>query len=220
MMAAGQSGLQTLTGLIQTGVGLFGGKKARRELERLPTPTYSPVKSITDYYNEAQKRYQESPYQSNLYKMQAQNIARGTTQGLSSLQDRRSAMAGIPALIQGQNDALLKAGVAAEQQREQRFGQLGSATNAMAAEERKAWDVNQMLPYQRKHALLSQKASGYAQLLNAGMQNISGGAQSGSMLASMRGGGNTYGVNDVSYSDYEYGNLQPNTRGIKTASYQ
>src|SRR5688572_33436587 len=131
-----------VAGAIGLGQAIYGGIKAsqaRKALARQKAPSYTPVKSITDYYNEAQRRYQESPYQSNLYKMQAQNIARGMTQGLSALQDRRSAMAGVPALVQSQNDALLKAGVAAEQQREQRFGQLGDATNAMAGEQRKEW---------------------------------------------------------------------------------
>lgn len=194
------AGIQAGAGILQGVIGGIGARKARRELERLPMPTYSPVKSITDYYNEAQKRYQESPYQSNLYKMQAQNIARGTTQGLSSLQDRRSAMAGIPALIQGQNDALLKAGVAAEQQREQRFGQLGDATNAMAGEQRKEWEVNQLMPYQRKAGILGQKASGYTQLMNAGLQNAFGGLQAGVMSkGGMFGGGASSGTRNYNY---------------------
>lgn len=171
-------------GLIQGISGFFGARKARRQLDAMQTPSYTPSKSISDYYNEAQRRYQESPYQSNLYKMQAQNIARGTAQGISALQDRRSALAGISGLVQGQNDALLKAGAAAEQQKEQRFGQLGAASQAMGAEQRKAFEINQMLPYQNRRDILSQKAAGNTALMNAGLQNVFGGLQGAAMYKS------------------------------------
>jgi len=202
LMQAGESTKQQMGGAVQTAIGFFGGRRAKKALENLANPTYSPSKSITDYYNQSLQRFQESPYQSNLYKMQAQNIARGTAQGISALQDRRSALAGLPALVQAQNDATLKAGVAAEQQREQRFGQLGSATQAMAGEERQAWNVNQLMPFQRKLNMLNQKASGYAQLLNAGLQNIYGGGQSGSMAASslVAGGASGSSVPSGTYS--------------------
>lgn len=215
------AGIQAGAGLVQGAIGFFGAKKARKQLENLQTPTYSPVKSITDYYNEANRRYQENPYQSNLYKMQAQNIERGTQQGISALQDRRSALAGVSGLVQGQNDAYLKAGAMAEQQRNQRFGELASATGAMAGEQRKAWEVNQMMPFQRKSDLLSQKAAGYTQLMNAGLQNAFGGLQTGVMAKSgafnptmpnMAGGGQDY-------SSYEFGNLNPSTYKVPLASY-
>jgi hypothetical protein len=165
-------------GLAQSAIGYFSGRKAKRELEGLQTPIYTPSKSISDYYNQALNRYQQSPYESNLYKMQAQNIARGTTQGLSALQDRRSALAGVPALVQNQNDAMLKAAAAAEQEQSQRFSQLGAASQAMAGEERQAFNINQMLPYQKKYDILSQKAAGNAAVMNAGLQNVYGGLSS------------------------------------------
>lgn len=182
-------------GLVSAGIGVVGGgiqaiagarqaKKARRELEGLQSPTYTQSKSISDYYNQALSRYQQSPSQSNLYKMQAQNIARGTAQGIAGLQDRRSALSGISGLIQGQNDAQLKALAAAEQDQSQKFGQLGAASQAMAGEERQAFNINQMMPYQNKRDILMQKAAGGAQLENAGLQNIYGGLQSGAMYGS------------------------------------
>jgi hypothetical protein len=45
----------------------------------------------------------------------------------------------------------------------------------MAGEERQAFNINKMLPYQRKADLLQQKAAGNAQLMNAGLQNVYGG---------------------------------------------
>lgn len=189
-------------GLIQGIAGFFGGRKARKQLENLQTPTYTPSKSITDYYNQALNRYQQSPYQTNLYKMQAQSIARGTQQGISALKERR--VGDISSLIQQQNDASLKAAAAAEQQQGQNFAQLGSASQAMAGEERKAFDINKMLPYQAKRDILMQKAAGSTQLMNAGLQNIYGGLTSGiyaSALSSSGGGGSSGGGYDPSAGD-------------------
>jgi hypothetical protein len=211
------SGAQAVGGLIQTGVGLIGARKARRQLENLQSPTYTPAKSVSDYYNQALSRYQQSPYQSNLYKMQSQNIARGTAQGIAGLQDRRSALSGISGLIQGQNDAQLKALVGAEQDQNQKFSQLGSASQAMGAEERQAFNINKMMPYERRYNLLAMKAQANNQLTNAGLQNISGAGQAYLMGKSMAG---TKPSQPEDYSQYEYGNPQPSTYKVPRATYQ
>jgi len=222
LMAASQGYKQSALGAIQTAIGFFGGRKAKKALENQQTPIYTPSKSISDYYNQALQRYQESPYQSNLYKMQAQNIARGTAQGLSALQDRRSALAGVNGLMQGQNDAMLKAVSAAEQQKDQRFGQLGSASQAMGAEERQAFNINKMLPYQNRRDILQQKAGGYAQMLNSGITNLFGGGQTNSIaaggLSSMSGRGNPNYGND--YASHEaIPSVQPMAFNQSLASY-
>jgi hypothetical protein len=113
-ISMGLSGLQAVAGIAQTIGGAIQQKRALKSLNKLQTPTYSQNQGILDYYNKALNRYNVNPYDSAMYKMQQQNIQRGTTQGLSALGDRRSALAGVSNLIQGQNDSLLKAGVAAE----------------------------------------------------------------------------------------------------------
>jgi len=183
LVSAGIGGIQSL-------IGGIGARKARKQLENLQTPQYEKSKSITDYYNQALGRYQQSPTASNLYKMQANNIARGTAQGLSALQDRRSGLGGVSALIQGQNDAQLKALAAAEQDQNQKFSQLGAASNAMAGEERQAFNINKMMPYQKKFDILSQKAAGNTQLANTGLQNIYGGLTSAAYGGSLVGNKN------------------------------
>lgn len=162
-------------GLVQS---LFGGsraRKAQRELEGMKMQTYTPNKAITDYYSQALNRYNTDPYSSTLYSMQKQNAERATTQGLSALTDRRSALAGLPGLIQNETDSKLKAAVTAEGQRDQRFAQLGQAGQAKAAEDMQAFNINQMMPYQQKANLLGQKAAGGAATMNAGLQNVFGG---------------------------------------------
>lgn len=209
-------------GAIQGVAGYFGAKKARKQLEGLQSPTYTPSKSISDYYNQSLSRYQQSPYQSNMYKMQNQNIARGTTQGISALQGRGSALSGISGLIQGQNDAQLKALATAEQDQNQKFSQLGSASQAMAGEERQAWNVNQLMPYERRYNMLAMKAQANNQLMNAGLQNISGGAQTALMGKSSGGisGGMGGGMGQGGAGDYDNGRyLPPSSYKVPLAKY-
>lgn len=183
IIGAGQAIKQQQGGMLQMGIGFLGGRRARKALEGLQSPTYTPAKSISDYYTEAKQRYNLSPYASTLYNAQMQNINRNTASGIAGLQSRRLGVGGLSALIQGQNDATLKAAVAAEQQRDQRFGQYGQAAGAMAGEERRAFDINKMMPYERRYNMLAQKAQGYNQMFNAGMQNYFGGGQAGAISA-------------------------------------
>lgn len=168
-------GIQAGLGAVQGIAGFFQNRKARKELEKLQTPTYTPARSITDYFNEAKQRYNTSPYASTLYNTQMQNIGRSTASGIAGLQGRRSAIGGIASIIQNQNDAMLKAAAGAEQQRDQRFSQYGQASGMMGQEERQAFQVNKMLPYEKQYNLLASKASGGSQLMNAGLSNIAGG---------------------------------------------
>lgn len=166
---------QTAIGAVQSIMGFIQAKKAEKALSKLQSPTYTPNKSIMDYYNQALSRYAVSPTESALYKRQRQNALTGTAQGVGLLQNRRAGQAGIPGLIRAQNDALLNAEVASEQQRNQRFGQLGQATGMRAGEERTAFDINQMQPFERKFNLLAAKAGAGSQIANAGLQNVYGG---------------------------------------------
>lgn len=184
--------IQAGAGLVQGIAGFFGGRKAQKELERTPTPTYTPSKSILDLYNEAKNRYSANPYQSSMYKLQSQQIQRGTAQGLGALGDRRMALGGVNSLIQGQNDAMLKAAAAAEQEQSQRFGQLGQAAGMKAGEDQRMFQYNQLMPYEKKMSLLGAKASGMNQLMNAGLSNVFGGIQGmgqAKMLGQAYGGG-------------------------------
>lgn len=185
--------VQTAAGIAQSIFGGLRARKSQRELENLQMPVYSPSKSIIDYYNQAKSRYNISPYQSNLYKLQEQNIRRGTAQGLQALQGRGAALAGVGSLVQGQNDAYLKAAAAAEQEQNRRFGELGQAAQMKAGEDYKMYQYNKLMPFERKSSLLGAKAAGGAATFNAGLSNIFGGLQGidqGAMMAlQMLGGG-------------------------------
>lgn len=164
--------LQAGAGILQTIIGGGKARKAQRELERLQTPTYTPNKSIIDYYDKALSRFNTDPYQSELYKQQQQQIGRNATTAINQAQDRRSGLAAVSGINRGANDAMLNAGVAAEQQRNQRFGQLGNAAGMRANEDMTAFQYNQVAPYEKKYNLLAMKAAGNNQTAQAGMQNI------------------------------------------------
>jgi hypothetical protein len=163
--------LQTGAGLLQSVIGGIGARKAQKSLERLQTPTYTPNQSINDYYNKALQRYNVNPYDSQQYKMQQQQIGRNQNAGLNALGDRRSALSGISNLVQSSNDASLRAGMAAEQNQNQRFNQLGGATGMKANDDLTAFQYNKVAPYEKQYNLLAMKAAGNNQTAQAGLQN-------------------------------------------------
>jgi hypothetical protein len=162
-IAAAQAGV----GAIQAVGGLIQAKRAEKKLNKL-VDNYKPNESIMDYYNKALSRYNANPYTSNMFNMQKQAIDRNVASGVNSLQGRRGAVAGINSLVQSANDGYLKAAATAEGQQAQALGQLGQATGMKAQE--------QFKPFEMKFNLLSQKAGGGNQIMNAGLGNIFGGA--------------------------------------------
>lgn len=177
------AGAQFAGGLFQS---IFGGNRARKaqdQLEALKTPTYTPNKGIGDYYSQALQRYGINPYQSQQYQYSQNQANRATAAGLSSLQGRRGAVAGVGRLAGIQNDAMLRAGITAENQRTQNFNQLGNATGMKASDDRYGFQINKMMPYEKELQLLGLKASGGNQIMNAGLSNIFGGLGNASMVA-------------------------------------
>jgi hypothetical protein len=166
------AGTQALAG---AGQAIFSGRKKReRELDQFAknSPLYKGSKSIDDYYQQALNRYSENPYQSQQYQLGAMNAQRATAQGIGALQDRRSAIGGIGRLALGQSTAMQNLGAQAEAQRNQRFGQLGGATQMKTAEDYKKFDINQMTPYNRMLQLKQYKAQAANDRYNAGVQMV------------------------------------------------
>ncbi len=199
-------GSSLLLGGIQAISGAHKNKQGLKELANTQSPTYNPNSSIMDYYNKALQRYNTNPYQTSQYQTGIQQGARGTAAGINALQDRGSAVGGISRLIALQNNNALQQGNAAEQEQNQRFGQLGSATGMRAADEQKAFDINKLMPYQQKLQIAGLKASGGAQQENAGFQNMFSGLGSAGMLySSAQNGGSGskgIGINDMDYNNY------------------
>lgn len=158
-------GASALIGGIQGLIGSGKARRAQRELENLQTPTTESNQAIADYYNQAR-----NPYSSLEYQLAQKNANAGVSQGLTAFQDRRSGLAGIGGLIRQRNNALLQAGASAA-------SKLGAATQMKASDDERVFNINKMLPYQKKFSILAQKASGANQLANAGWSNLMGGLQ-------------------------------------------
>lgn len=186
--------IQGGAGLAQTIGGAIQAAKGRKELQReiAAMPKYQQSKGILDYYGQASQRFGVSPTESAMYKRQMRNIERGLSSGVASLQDRRSALAGIPKTTRAAADAALDAEVAAEAERSRRFGQLGQAAQMKRAEEMAAFQQNLVAPSQLRMQLASQRAAGGSQIANVGMSNIFNALQSygtSQLYKDMYGGG-------------------------------
>lgn len=173
-------GIQAGIGIAQAIGGAIQAHRARRDLEALRDPTTQSSASISDYYNRAM----QNPFDSLQYKAQQQNIANSVSGGISALQGRHAALAGIGGLIQGQNSALLRAGANAQQQQN---SMLGNAVRMKSADDQRVFNINQMMPFQRKVGMLSSKAAGGNQIMNSGLQNTFNGI--GTMGMGFGGGG-------------------------------
>ena len=169
------AGAQALGGL---GQAIFSGRKKREsELNDFAkqSPLYTPNKSINDYYQQALNRYSENPYQSQQYQIGAKNIQRATAQGLGAMQDRRGGIGGVSRLAEAQMSGMQNLGANAEAQRNARFGQYGQASQAKASEDYRAFDINQMTPYNRQLQLKQMAAQAANSRFNAGLQTFSSG---------------------------------------------
>ncbi|MCE9537886.1 MAG: hypothetical protein K8R85_01530 [Bacteroidetes bacterium] len=98
------------------------------------------------------------------------------------MQDRRSGIAGVSRMVGIQNQALDTARVNAENQRNQRFGQLGGATQMQSAEDRRLFQQNVLSPYERRLQLANMKAQGATNVFNAGMSNLAGAGSTAAMM--------------------------------------
>jgi hypothetical protein len=188
-IAAAIGGVHALTGLFQ---GIFsGGRKAKNEVDAQVknSPIYKQNQSILDYYDTSLARYGVDPTSSAMYKRQMQNVGRGTATGINALQDRRSGQAGISSLVRNANDASLNAEVAAENERSNRFGVLGQATGMKAAEDREAFQQNQVRPWELRTNLALSKLKGAQDRKNASMQNMFNGLQTIGAAFDTTGGG-------------------------------
>lgn len=174
-VAVGVGAASLIAGGIQAISGSKRRKNAEKAINELQDPTYTPNKSITDYYNKALQRANVNPYQSAQYQYGIQQGARNTAMGVNALQDRNSAVGGISRLIALQNENSIKQGIAAEQEGDQKFGQLGAATQLKGADDQYGFQVNQLMPYQKKLNMYIAKMGGGTQTENAGYQNIQSG---------------------------------------------
>lgn len=193
--------IQGAVGIGQAVGGAIQAHRAQKKLEKM-VEGYKPNASIMDYYNKALQRYNVNPYTSAQYRNQMQNAGRGLATGINALNDRRSVLGGISSLVQGYNDASLKATAAAEGQQAQALSQLGGATQMKAAEDFK--------PFEMKYNLQALKAGGGNETMRAGLSNIFGGA---STYANYQMLDKMYGDTNTQSQPFQRGTYQPISAG-------
>lgn len=171
-LAAGTA--KTLSGVGQTA--FSGQRRAERDLtkqiEAIPEYTKSP--SILEYYEQARQRYGVSPTQTAMYKQQMQDIERSGAGAVSQLRGSRERLGGTSTILNSLLRAKLGANVAAEQEQNRRFGQLGAAAQMMRGEDVMKQQRDLMKQEQRIRQAAA-KAKGRADVKQAGITNIFGG---------------------------------------------
>lgn len=135
---------------------------------------YVPNQSIMDYYQKALNKYDPNAYNSASYREGKTNINSNLAAGISSSQDRRGALYGISNLVAGANKASLDNVARAEREQAGNLSQLGGATEMKAREDK--------YKFENLGGLYSAKATGGANIMNAGLSNIFG---AGSSLSQM-----------------------------------
>jgi len=180
-----------LPAAIQTAYGLgnifFSGRKKReRELENMANnaPQYAGDTGISNYYNTALQRYNVNPVDSAMYKRSVRDIGRNTSTALGAMVDRRAGVGSIGAITQQANDAAVGANVQAELQRNQRFGELGNATQMQGQDNLFKFKTNTLDPYQLKLSLAGMKAKAANDRYNNGWQSFMGGINNASTVMS------------------------------------
>lgn len=168
---SGGQGIANIAGGLVGGVtGFFQRKKAKKLLKEAgEQPMYNIPQEVLRNQKSAELAAQEG-LPSQQYSNAMRNIQRSQTNALTNAMDRRSALMALPKLQQQANDAYanLDAADAAAQRQNQKT--LYGVTNTTAQYKDKAFQINQMQPWQRKFDYAQQ-------LLGAGNQNMIGGIE-------------------------------------------
>jgi hypothetical protein len=181
-IALGASALQGIMGGVQAFTS--GAKRNERELERMAgqSPTYSGSRELEGFYNEALRRYQQSPYQSAKFIMGRNLAERSQANALGALTQRNSALAGAGRLASVGANQANQLVAQAEAERRQDFGMLGQAGRSLAQDKLTRFDINEMTPFNRKFGLQQMRTQAANERKNAGLQMIGGALGNAAML--------------------------------------
>lgn len=209
---AGQGVANIGSGLVSGITGYFQRRKAKKMLKGLQQPTYVIPNEILQNQKMAQQAANEG-MPSQQYNNAMKNFRQTEADVLASARDRRSALMALPRVQQQTNANIgnLDAQDAAMRQQNQRT--LYGINSQVAGYRDKAFDINQMQPYQRDYS--------YAMgLLGAGNQNLLSGADKiiagGGQLLSGGGGGKkkrSGASEDINYEDTGAGSYDPRGYG-------
>lgn len=181
------------------------------------SPKYRPNQSILDYYKMALNKFNTSPIDTAEYKRDSQRIKQGTVQALSSMNKLRGS--DVANIVQGQNNALLNAAAKAESRKAQEFNVLGQATQMKAGQDAKAFQQNELYPFEGQYNLLTMKAAGHRADQRQSTQNAYNNALSAASI--MAGGDGMGGIGDGGANSWGTGRniLGQPTRNFMGSNY-
>lgn len=203
------AGVGVLTGLAQA---LTSGKKKKEaalEAQAANAPKYEGSSALDQYYQQSLQKANTAAEQSALYKGQINQANRSLAAGVGATTASGGGQGAISKLVQGNVDATGRALGMAEQQREQRFGQLGQVTQQKSAEDMRKFQINKMQPWETKYNLLAAKAAQAAQQQQAGFSNIAGAAMNAATAFGGKGSKTpNNGGSAASSAGYDYDSRQ------------
>ena len=176
-VATGASVLGTAFGIYQGINANNRADEAQARIDKLAknSPIYKPDKSIQDYYQQALNRYNENPFQSAGYVESLKQANRTAANVLKAGQSRGAAIGMAPRIDQMVQDQKDRAISGAVQNKSAQFSQLGSATNMKGGQTAKAFDINQLTPYNTRLGLDQMQLSAANEQFGGGVQTaISG----------------------------------------------
>jgi len=163
----GQGIANVAGGLLGGAVGYFQRRKAKKELSKLVQPQYNIPQEILKNQKMAEQAANEG-MPSQQYNNAMKNIQRTQNNLLAGATDRRSALMALPKIQQQANDATGNLDAQDANMRLQNQRTLYNVGNTTAQYRDKAFNINEMQPYE-------QKRDYYNSLLGAGNQNLLGG---------------------------------------------
>lgn len=181
------------SGLISGITGLIQKHKANKLLANLKRPQYVIPNEVLQNQKQAELNARQG-LPSEQYNQGMQNIARQQNSALQRATDRRGGLLAVAGAQQLGNDASLNLDVANANARLKNQNTLYGINNQVAGYRDKAFQINQLQPYQQDR----QYAMG---LLGAGNQNFTAGLDKLASGGLMAFGGNSKGTTGNGYSN-------------------
>jgi hypothetical protein len=179
-VAIGQQGVKSILGIAQM---ISGGAKLRKANKN--RPDYEIPKEYADNIALSDK-FMNMGMPREQYIAQLQGIQRNQNFGLRALGDRGSALAGIGSLVQQGNDATMRLNAADATMRNQNIAR--GTQMKMSAKYQMGMQKLAKQQWDKFNPFLAKVAQAQG-LIGAGMQNLGGGLDAGSMIAMNSMGG-------------------------------
>jgi len=216
LLASAASGVasgaaNSISGLISGITGLVQKHKANKLLAQTKRPTYAIPNEVLQNQKQAELNARQG-LPSEQYQQGMQNIARQQNRALQAATDRRGGLLAVSATQQNANDATLGLDVANAKQRLQNQQALYGVNSQVAQYRDKAFQINQMQPYQQQYNYgMNLLASGNQNLVS-GIDKFATGALRGAASALGGAGSNASGGRQA-YNPYLPSTSQDNPYG-------